>query len=290
MTFSPPVFITVGDEYEKRPSLDSKPKGPGFKVGGSKKGQQSLFQKEFISLATGDKYVDPGTHERRRKLQEEKTKFKPTAAPFRYSSPSKKGGSGTYFGTFSERDPPKHEVEFVVAQPGDKPADVKPVPRNFIVNSGKRGGFGFANLTIGTGDETKYISDPYDGAKRLEAMSAKEASKRYAGPPFRTACKGSGFFDETAHGISKVYSLDKPLPAKRPTTDGSADRHTLKAWVPGGRMAVDLGKYEYQEDPYEAKEKRLREERLKQKPIAASWKPIGGPKSLPTKAIKFTPQ
>lgn len=288
MTFSPPVFITIGDEYDKKSKVPTSEK-PNFKVSGSKTGQASLFQSKFIGLADGDKYVDPGVYERRRRLQEEKIKFRPSEAPFRYSSPSSKGPSGSYFGTFSQRDPPKHEVEYNVMRPGDKPVAPAPVPRNFVVNHPKKGGYGFANTTIGRGDEYKYISSPYDSERRAEALAAKENSAKVSGPAFKTACKKSGYFDETAHGVSKVYSLDKPLPAKKPSTAEQRD-HTLKAWVPGGRLIIDQGRYEYQEDPYEAKEKRLREERLKNKPLAQPWKPLGQSKTLPTKPIKFTPQ
>lgn len=290
MTFSPPVFITIGDEYDKKSKVPVNSK-PNFKVSGTKSGQDSLFEKKFIGLADGDKYVDPGVYERRRRLQDEKIKFRPADAPFRYSSPSHKGPSGSYFGTFNEKEPPKHEVEYNVMQAGDKPVAPTPVPRNFIVNHPKKGGYGFPGITIGKGEEYKYVSSPYDSERRANALQSKENNSKISGPAFKTACKKSGFFDETAHGISKVYSLDKPLPAKKPSTaDGSMKDHTLKAWVPGGRLIIDQGKYEYQEDPYEAKEKRLREERAKNKPLANPWKPLGNSKSLPTKPIKFTPQ
>lgn len=287
MTFSPPVFITIGDEYDKKNKVPVHEK-PNFKVSGPKTGKDSLFQSKFIGLADGDKYVDPGVYERRRRLQDEKTKFRPSDAPFRYSNPAHKGPSGSHFGTFDEKNPPKHEVEYNVARPGDKPTPPAPVPRNFIVSHPKKGGYGYAGVTIGKGDEYKYISSPYDSERRAEAIKAKENSTKIAGPAFKAACKKSDFFDETPHGISKVYSLDKPLPAKSPLNDSKAD-HSLKPWVPGGRLIIDQGRYEYQEDPYEAKEKRLREERLKNKPLAQPWKPLGQSKSLPTKPIKFTP-
>eukprot|EP00758_Cryptobia_borreli_P004353 Tbor_TRINITY_DN4327_c0_g1::TRINITY_DN4327_c0_g1_i1::g.7868::m.7868 len=286
MTFSPPVFITIGDEYEKRPPFSDKNKGLCFKVSGSRTGLDSLFQKKYLSLSEGDKYVSPGTYERRRLLEEQKTKFRPSDAPFRYSNPSKKGCSGSYFGTFSEKCPYKHEVEYAVQQPGQHPEMVKPVPRNFIVNNPKKGTYGYPGLSIANGDENKYISDPFDGEKRRNAMSAKESAKKVSGPPFKVGCR-SGCFDETPHGVSKVYGLDRPLLPKK-VKEEKKDL-TLKNWVPGGRMCVDLSKCVYEEDPYEAKEKKIREERLRQKPLAAPWRPIGGIKSMPTRAIKFTP-
>lgn len=285
--FSPPVFITVGDEYDKRtPAGADRFKGVNMKTQPSKRGQQGLFQKQFLSLSQGDKYIDPGLYDRRYRLEQDKKKITPEG--FRYSSgPKKPAGSGTYFGTFSERDPPKHEVEYAVVKKGEKPDAARPHLKNFVTNPGKKGTFGYAGLTLGKGDETKYVSDPYEGERRRAALAGKESAKKIVGPAFRGACKRGGFFDETTHGVSRVYTIDRPLPAKRPDTDKPTPMS--KAWRPAGVLVAEITKFpEYQEDPFEAKEKAMREARKSERPTKA-WKPIGGPKTAYTRPIKYAP-
>lgn len=288
--FSPPAFITIGDEYDKKDRMPERYKGKNLKCSPPKKGtlNDALFQKQFLSLSQGDKYIDPGLYDKRSRLESEKKKLTPQG--FKFSNPPhKSGGSGTYFGTFSEKAPPKHEPEFAVTKKGEKPEDAKAHLKNFVTNPPKKGTFGYPSTTISHGDEYKYVSDPYDGAKRREALQVKESMKKIVGPAFKSSCRKSDFFDETNHGVSKVFSIDKPLPAKRPNTTDSKKAPLAKAWRPGGTLVPELVKGpEYQEDPYEAKEKAIREARKAQKATVA-WKPIGGPKSLYTRAIKFNP-
>ncbi|CUG23789.1 Hypothetical protein, putative [Bodo saltans] len=287
--FSPPVFITIGDEYDKRDRLPERYKGKNLKTNPPKKGSQNdaLFQKQFLSLSQGDKYIDPGLYEKRARLESEKKKVTPQG--FKYTNPPHKpGGSGTYFGTFQEAAPPKHEPEFAVVKKGEKPEDAKAHLKNFVTNPTRKGTYGVPGTTIGHGDEYRYVSDPFDGAKRREVLAGKESSKKIVGPAFKSSCRKVDFFDETNHGVSKVFSIDKPLPAKRPNTEG---KHVplAKAWRPGGTLVADITKYpEYQEDPYEAKEKAVREARKAEK-VTVAWKPIGGPKTLNTRPIKFNP-
>ena len=287
--FSPPAFITIGDEYDKRDRLPERYKGKNLKTCPPKKGtlNDALFQKQFLSLSQGDKYIDPGLYDKRARLEGEKKKITPQG--FKYTNPAHKpGGSGTFFGTFSEKEPPKHEPEFAVTKKGDKPEDAKAHLKNFVTNPPRKGTFGFPNTTIGHGDEYKYVSDPYDGAKRREALANKESTKNIVGPAFKSSCRKQDFFDETGHGVSKVFSLDKPLPAKRPNTHDSK-APLAKAWRPGGTLVGDITKHpEYQEDPYEAKEKAIREARKQQK-ASVAWRPIGGSKTLYTRPIKFNP-
>jgi len=290
MLFSPPAFISIGDEYDKRDQIPERYKGKNMKCAPAKRGQDGLFQRQFLSLSQGDKYIDPGLFDKRHRLESDKKKLTPEG--FKYTNAAHKpGGSGTYFGTFSEKNPPKHEVEYAVVKKGEAAgaaAAAAAHPKNFVTNPGKKGTYGFANTTIGRGDETKYVSDPYEGEKRREALASKESSKKIVGPAFKAACKRGGFFDETAHGISTVFSIDKPLPSKRPAADAKA-APLAKAWRPGGTLVAEITKFpEYQEDPYEAKEKAMREARKAQKATAA-WKPIGGTKQLYTRPIKFTP-
>ena len=293
MTFSAPVFISIGDEYNKRDNLPERYKGKNLKTAPPKKGNlnDALFAKQFLSLSQGDKYIDPGLYDKRQRLEGDKKKLTPQG--FKYSNPAHApGGRGTYFGTFSEKNPPKHEVEFPVAKKGEKPDAAKAHLKNFVTNPPKHGTYGFSGTTISKGDEFKYVSDPYDGEKRKEALTSKESNKKIIGPAFKSSCKRGGFFDETNHGISKVFSIDKPLPAKSHKAGDSGKHSPLaKAWRPGGTLVADITKYPaYQEDPYEAKEKALRESRKNEKPNKA-WKPIGKHDydHIYTAPIKFAP-
>lgn len=288
MTFGSQVYITIGDEYDKKANpAGDRFKGKSFTTTPGKKGAglDSLFSKKFLSLSEGDKYVDPGTYDKRHRLESEKKKLTPDG--FRYTSvPQKPTGAGSYNGCFTNK--PTHEVEFPVADKKDQVDGPKAHLKNITTNPSKKGTYGTPAVTLSTGDEYKYISDPYEGERRKEALAAKENNKRVVGGPFKGACKRGGFFDETNHGVSKVYSIDRALPAKKVSTE---DRKTplTKSWKPAGRLVDSITKYpEYQEDPYEAKERAQHEARKRDKPLV-NWKPIGGSKSLPTKPIKFTP-
>jgi hypothetical protein len=261
---------------------------PGKRGGGL----DATFSKKFLSLSEGDKYVDPGTFEKRSRLDSEKKKLTPDG--FRFTNPTKKNcGSGSYFGCFNEKAPPKHEVEFRVLNRGELPDKVKPQDKNVVTGPAKRGTYGTPGTTLSKGDEYKYISDPYEGEKRREAIAAKESTKRVVGPAFKSTCGRAEYFDGTGRtGVSKVYGLDKPLPAKK---DGGEEKKAplSKPWKPshpskGGYNATIMKFPDYQEDPFEAKEKAMREARRKEKPQVV-WKPISNPHSLPTRSIKYTP-
>lgn len=285
----PQIYITIGDEYDKKDQIPERYKGRNFKTIPPKKGNlpDALFSKKFLSLSEGDKFVDPGTYEKRHRLESEKKKLTPQG--FKYANyPHRPCGSGSYWGTFNEKNPPKHEVEFVVAKKSESPEPPKASLRNIVTSPPKRGTYGFPGVTLSKGDEMKYVSDPYEGEKRREALTAKESSKRIVGPPFKAACKRAGFFDETTHGISKVYSITKALPAKKVSTE-EKKALAAKPWKPAGTLVAAITKPpEYQEDPFELKEKKMREDRKKEKPRAV-WKPISSGKTLPTRPIKFTP-
>jgi hypothetical protein len=290
MTFSAPVFISIGDEYDKKDNgLPERFKGRSFQTAPPKKGNgpDVLLSRKFISLSDGDKYVDPGYFDKRNRLEKERKKVGPI---FKYTSGVKTPcGSGTYFGTFSEKNPPPHLVEYAVTKRGEMPDKAKPQLRNIVTNPPRRGTYGVPGTVLSKGDEFKYVSDPFDGEKRKEAQRAKESARRIDGPAFKAACRRGGFFDESSHGVSKVYTIDKALPAKRPAQDGHA-APLAKAWRPGGSLVTIITKPpEYMEDPFEAKEKAAREQRKKDRPAHGVWKPIGGSKTLPTKSIKFTP-
>jgi len=288
MTFGGAAYITIGDEYDKKTNpANDRFKGKSFITNPGRKGagMDALFSKKFLSLSEGDKYVDPGTYDKRHRLESEKKKLTPDG--FRYTSaPKKPTGAGSYAGCFTSK--PEHQVEFPVIDKKDRVEAPTAHLKNITTNPAKRGTYGTPGISLSRGDEYKYISDPYEGERRKEALAAKENSKKLVGPAFKGACKRGGFFDESAHGISKVYSIDRALPAKKVSTE---DRRTplTKSWKPAGRLVDSITKFpEYQEDPYEAKERAMHEARKRDKPLV-NWKPIGGSKSMPTRPIKFTP-
>jgi hypothetical protein len=295
-TGMPTAFITIGDEYDKKDTVPDRFKGKnmltsaapsrGFKL-------DSCFERKVLSLSEYDRYVDPGYYEKRDRIEKEKKKVVPMG--FRYSNPSHKStGAGDYFGTFQEKNHPEYQPAFKV----DTEATAKKVlsmPRNILVAPPKRGTYGVPGLSIGGKDgQIKYISDPYDERKRTEALVAKSAKP--PGQPFKAACRHQDYFDETAHGVAKIYTIDRPLPAKRGASELSGSRERKQpgaAWKPGGVLSKELLKHEeYKEDPYELREKRAREEKLARESkfkAGSQWKPIGGTKTLPVRPIKFYP-
>eukprot|EP00996_Jenningsia_fusiforme_P002093 NODE_2937_length_1085_cov_197.655405_g2693_i0.p2 GENE.NODE_2937_length_1085_cov_197.655405_g2693_i0~~NODE_2937_length_1085_cov_197.655405_g2693_i0.p2 ORF type:complete len:114 (+),score=10.03 NODE_2937_length_1085_cov_197.655405_g2693_i0:620-961(+) len=108
------------------------------------------------------------------------------------------------------------------------------------------------------------------------------------GPAFKGACKRIDFFDSQPNvAASRVYSLDKPLPARKPEAPKPPPVIPVP-FKPSSPGKGTLGKYpEYKEDPYEAKEKAERDSQKTNRP-AVTWKPVHGPKSLPTRSIAFT--
>lgn len=289
--FSQPSYISIGDEYDKKIAISDRTRGNQFKTAPLKKGNtvDVLFEKQFKSLHLGDKYLDPGTVEK--KLVIEKNKKKLTTEGFRYASPSKRStGLGNYYGCFNEKQPFKHETEYLVVKKGELPQKVQAQPKNIVTAPAKKGTYGFPNLTIGKGDEYKYISDPYDQVRRKEAQMAKE-NKLLAGP-FKSACKKLDYFDGQPNvAASKVYSLDKPLPARKaePPKKEAAVSVPFKPSSPSKRgFQGTINKFpEYKEDPYELKEKFERENRAKTKP-GVIWKPVSGSKTMAIRSIAFS--
>jgi hypothetical protein len=291
----PMTFITIGDEYDKKDTVPDRFKGKNMMTSAAPhRGfvNDSCFQKKVLSLSEYDRYVDPGYYEKRYRIENEKKKVVPMG--FRYTNPSHKStGAGDYFGTFSEKNHPEYQPHFKV----DEAADAKKVlsmPKNILVVPPKKGSYGFPGTSIGGKDgQLKYISDPYDGQKRADALTAKTTKAQ--GPPFKAACRHQDFFDETTHGCPKVYTIDRPLPAKSRALSESSERKKPvgAAWRPGGVLVGIITKPPaYEEDPYELREKKVREERLKREKAfkpGQAWRPIGGTKSLPVKPIKFYP-
>lgn len=308
--FSVPSYNTIGDEYEKSCPIADRGRGAQMTTSPSKKGNgpdvllEYKMSKEFKSLHLGDKYIDP--HSLEQKFQAEKAKKKLTSEGFRYSSPPKKScGLGNYYGCFCDLENPtskkktfrpSHETEFVVVKKGELPGKVQPQLKNIVTSSAKKGTYGFPGVTIGKGDEYKYISDPYDAVKR------KDIKKSVSEKPFKTACKRLDYFDGQGNvAASRIYSLDKPLPARKPEPPRKEPVISVpfkpsspsKGVFGFGPVPVKKGDRsqlkpfpEYKEDPYEQKERAERDSRDKSKP-GVVWKPVSGNKTLAIRSIAF---
>eukprot|EP01063_Lacrimia_lanifica_P032788 TRINITY_DN5663_c0_g3_i1.p2 TRINITY_DN5663_c0_g3~~TRINITY_DN5663_c0_g3_i1.p2 ORF type:complete len:301 (+),score=148.40 TRINITY_DN5663_c0_g3_i1:64-966(+) len=283
--FKQETYISIGDEYDKKVVTSDRYRGKGFSTGPGKRGQgPDVTFSKFRSINEGDKYVDPGTHEKKYRMEQEKKKITPNG--FKYTSPGKKScGSGNYYGTFTGGDKrPKHETEYDVVRRGELPDKVKPTPKNIVTGSSKKGTFGIADTCIG--EPYKYQSDPYDAQHRRDIDEQRSALNKQIGGPFKASSKGGGTFDKTEQGSSRIYSLDRPLPPKK-ETDTKKNRAILVAFKPSspGKRGYNCtigGFPEYKEDPLELQERRKREEAKAAKP-QTTWKPISGPKSTPTR-------
>lgn len=290
--FSIPSYNTIGDEYDKKISAggaDARVKGSQFKTSPAKRGHglDVGFEKGIKSLSEGDKYVDPGAVEKRDRLERDKKKL--TSEGFKYTNPPKKSaGLGNHYGCFDGGL--KHETEYVVLKKGELPEKAQAKPKNIITGPAKKGTYGYIGTTLGKGDEFKYISDPYEAEKRRQAQEAKENAKKMQAAAFKSSCKRLDYFDGQPNvPASKIYTLDKPLPFKKTEVKAAPTIAVpFKPSSPPKRGPTStIGKaYEYKEDPYEAKEKAEREQRLRTK-AQVVWKPVSSNKSLPTRSIAF---
>ncbi|KAL7700657.1 protein of unknown function (DUF4586) [Lotmaria passim] len=298
--FSQPVYLSVGDEYDKYEPHAAKATGrPPFVV--PAKPHPHISDATFgpvASLSNGDPYQSVGFDGpfRQPAADDSHGKDEATLPPFKPTGPSKKSsGKGDYYGTFAEKDPIRHETEFPpIKSAADVKAETAAAKRNFIVNPPKKGTYGYTGLTIAQAGEVQYVADPYEGTARQEALQRKYETTKRVGPPFRSAVRTGGCFDESEHGVSRVYGLSKPLPPKR-SPSSSVKQKSLaagrKPWVPGGALVPELSKQpEYQEDPYDVKEQKVREMRQKESTYKA-WVPAGSDpyRYIYTKPIAYDP-
>lgn len=290
--FSPPVYITIGDEYDKRvPKHASDNAKEPFVI--SSKRNPHILDATFdplVTLSSGDPYRSVGFTGPFRQSTKNAD-----APPFRPTGKSKKSsGKGDYYGTFSEKNPTKHETEFPpIKTAADRSAETAAAKRNFVVNPAKKGTYGYYGLSIGKAGETVYMADPYEGNARKEALQRKYDTVKQQGAPFRSAVRSGGCFDESAHGVTTVYNLTKPLPPKPNLSQNTRKTppEPVKPWVPGGALVPTLSKpYEYQEDPYDLKELKVRELRRKEESYKP-WIPVGTDpyRYIYTKPVEYDP-
>jgi hypothetical protein len=284
--FSKPAYITVGDEYDKRATALGKEVQAAprpFLTAPSKKGRtkDAFFDQEFKPLCQGDKYIDPGTREKLEALEKKKKMLNPIG--FSYTSKNL-----TKDGCFSAS--PAHETEYRMLKKGELPAARPPAPKNFYTSPGRKGTSTTPGITIGEkmpdASEYKYISNPYDSVRRKQELERREGANKMAGTiPFRTAVRKVGTFDENGVGVSKLYGLDKPLPARRPPPP-PIKKAVEVAFKPSGPN-TKVPTYEYKEDPYDMKE-RLEREAMKKQAVEKVWKPVSGAKSTLQRSIAFS--
>lgn len=270
--FSAPVYLSIGDEYDKRdpnktPAIREGQKQ--FTVSAKKHPHllDSAFT-NFCSVSTGDPYKSESIHGPFR--QRDPTRDKSTE-PFRPTGPSKSSGKGkgTYYGTFCDGKPYKHETEFPPIY--KEKSDVR---RNFYTNPPKKGTYGYAGLTIAKAGEIVYVSDPFEGNKRKDALAKKEGVAQEVGAPFKPFVRHGGCFDDSERGFTTVYSLNKPLPYKKEKPKETLPA-TTKPWVPGNALTKDITKFpEYKEDPYDIRERKIREQKQAERNYKA-WCPVG---------------
>eukprot|EP00755_Sulcionema_specki_P030354 Sspe_Gene.94158::Locus_66602_Transcript_1_1_Confidence_1.000_Length_621::g.94158::m.94158 len=180
-------YITIGDDYDKKLPVDLRNVGlKCFTTSPSKKGKGpdvtfdwNLRNKKFLSLSEGDKYMDPGTKEKREKLESAKRFV--GGVPWKYTGPPKKSaGKGNWYGTFWEADkkegPPRHETEYDVVKKGEMPPKLEPRPRNILTTPAKKGTYGVPGTLLSNAfgganadwNGTEYICDPYDNARKKQ--------------------------------------------------------------------------------------------------------------------------
>lgn len=284
--FSPPVYLSVGDEYDKRQPKDTTAMAGNKQFSVSAKRHPHITDSvfgNFNSVSAGDPYKEESIHGPFRKRDPTQDR---TTQPFRPpGAPKKSEGKGNYYGTFCEGHPYKHETEFPPIR-----TDKEAPRRNFYTNPSKKGTYGFAGLTIAKSGEIVYVADPYEGNKRKEGLEKKAATASQMGAPFKPAVRKGGCFDDSERGFTTVYSLTKPLPAKK-EKDEEKKNVTTKPWVPGGALSKAITKMpEYQEDPYDVRERKIREKKQEEKKYKA-WSPVGNDpyRYIYHKPIEFNP-
>lgn len=290
--FSPPIFISSGDEYDKRPALPADPNARAKPFVVSSRRHPHLLDSalgRYTAQSAGEPYAGSmaATEAERRQAAADQQPFRPAGVSHKSS------GKGDYYGTFAEKNPPKHEHEFPpINRPRGGEDTAKMHTRRLIyTNPAKKGTYGFHGLTIQKRGEIIYVAEPYEGTRRKEALERKEANARFMGAPFRAAVPSGGCFDETEHGFPKVYSLTKPLPPKKRRGDAPPPVMSAKPWIPGGALVKEITDYpEYVEDPLDERERKVQEMRRNERRYKA-WHPAGNYpwRHIHTKPIQYNP-
>lgn len=274
MVFSIPTFATIGDEYDKKKVVDERSKGKSFVAVAPKKGNMpdALFSKTFLSIHEGDKYVDPGTAEKRYRLEKAKKNIVPQG--FRLSNPTPKGcGLGSNFGTFQKNGWP-HETDYIVPRKGESPPRREPTKRPIFTSPGKKGTFGFPNTTLSPIGQD-YIADFYEARRMQEKKELEDHHKKIKGPGFKCASRRGYTFDEMmGTGVSGCYKMTKPMAIlkRKPKPPPKRIEHP---WRPSGPIEKGPPKIEYREDPYDGFDPRVGKQKKVFKNDKSSFRPAG---------------
>eukprot|EP00698_Gefionella_okellyi_P022149 TRINITY_DN7300_c0_g1_i1.p1 TRINITY_DN7300_c0_g1~~TRINITY_DN7300_c0_g1_i1.p1 ORF type:complete len:298 (+),score=28.71 TRINITY_DN7300_c0_g1_i1:67-960(+) len=277
--FSLPPSIYVGDKFlDKRKETLTRYHGRQFVTSPTKKGKtnDATFS-GFITVASGDTFVDPGTWQR--KYAVEQKKHRVVEAPFKPSSPGKEAvGVGGVYGTIGAF--PAHSDDPVPGSVRRKKGDPLPsLGRNIITSPTKVGGPGFTQVALSRDPE--FMHAPYQPERLNEAAARKRDLELRKGGAFRAIAPEREFFDPQVYSLRKDIRLPEPkkLEAFRPAVP----------FVPGSAR-LKPAHPEYVSDPYvEPYRKQLALFQRKQ-PKGPSFKPTQGNKSFPIRSIAFHPR
>lgn len=274
MVFSIPTFATIGDEYDKKKVVDERSKGKSFVAVAPKKGHMpdALFQKTFLSIHEGDKYVDPGVAEKRYRLEKAKKNLVPQG--FRYSNPSPKAcGLGSNYGTLQKEGWP-HETDYIVPRKGESPPRREPAKRPIFTNPSKKGTYGFPNTTLSNIGQD-YVADFYDAMRERERRENQLHHQKLKGAGFRCASRRGFTFDEAlGTGVSGCYRMTKPM-AKLNRKPKEAPKKVETPWRPSGPIEKGPPKLEYREDPFDGYDPRVGKKKKVLNGDKASFRPAG---------------
>ncbi|KAJ4461801.1 hypothetical protein PAPYR_1457 [Paratrimastix pyriformis] len=207
-SFGEPAFITIGDPYTQKQSLDDRYKGKQFLTNPPKKGKTKdvTLEKAFNPLFVGDKYVDSSALERQQRAEARK-KHPPVASkPWVPSSPPKQSsGQGSMYGTLSP--PPAHVPEPPRQAQRRPPEQVG--KRGFVPSSpAKRGSYGTPG-TLLSHKEFEHSTDPY---------MPRPPKVKPAAPvkPFNSMSKTGLVFDHNAVFQPDPKAATRAAPAAKP--------------------------------------------------------------------------
>lgn len=178
--FSEPGYLCTGDPYVERDIFASRTKGVNFKASKVKTGKlnDSMFTRFEYAYDGYGKDTKASLEE----IKARKAK-QPSEAPFKGSSPTKKGSG--YYGTIGQRWEYMPEGEGEKMKKGDAKSELP----NIKTSPSKKGTYGVAKLTLsesaaagGLVGEYSYASEPYTINKLDPEGRAAAASKLVAGP------------------------------------------------------------------------------------------------------------
>jgi len=314
--FSTPSYFGVGEPYEDG-YTSARPGATGLQmitnkqrsgVTGDNWNQNNGRRKDFIRLFEGEEQVDPGTYDRRWKVEQAKKNLTPDG--FRYArAPQQSSGLGGTWGRIGPR------LEYMPETEGKRDgreirdrAAAKMSQRQMMCNPSKKGyGASTPGLMFGAGPrkgepaklgkEYEHSDDPFDGPRDAVKAERQHQMKMLEGrAPYRTMGASLDFFDAHKHTAAPKGLTEDPLIPPRPDppkTEPISHIPFYPARAPreGGpnRGGYCFNKMpEYMEDPDDEQMKARKEEAEKvQKVGAHPFKPTGLKSSKPTRSITF---